>query len=185
MPLLPEPGKDKPPATPPAIATPAAPIQPEAEANTLAGVASLVEANPIPVNEELPEGAVDTTLHTPVMQSYWKPLQDKILVEPIDPETVTKSGIIIPYIAQEKQAQGVVVATGPGIWHHGVFLDMEIKPGQTVLYSKHAGHEFKLHDKQFIIIRESDVLLAKFTYEEKASLEAEPTATNEDPPTDP
>lgn len=180
MPLLPVPGKDKPPAIPP-TAQPTEPIQPEAAENTLGNVATLVEANPIPINEELPSGATETSLPKPNIQSYWKPLQDKILVEPMAPEEVTSFGLIIPFQAQERQAQGVVVATGEGVWHHGVFLDMTIKPGQTVLYSKHAGHEFKLQDKQYIIIRESDVLLAKFTYEE-SSQSAEPTAADEAAP---
>ena len=83
-----------------------------------------------------------------------KPLADRILVEPAAAETKTSSGIIIPDSAKEKPQKGKVVAVGPGTKDNPVTL----KQGMTVLYGKYSGTELKLDGKDYLIMRESDIL---------------------------
>ena len=83
-----------------------------------------------------------------------KPLADRVLVEPIEAETKTASGIIIPDTAKEKPQKGNVVSVGPGTKDNPVTL----KQGMTVLYGKYSGTELKLDGKDYLIMRESDIL---------------------------
>jgi chaperonin GroES len=83
-----------------------------------------------------------------------KPLADRVLVEPQAAEEKTKSGIIIPDSAKEKPQKGTVVAAGPGIKDE----KMEVKVGDTVLYGKYAGTELSLNGKDYLIMRQSDIL---------------------------
>ena len=83
-----------------------------------------------------------------------KPLADRVLVEPAAAETKTTSGIIIPDTAKEKPQRGTVVAVGPGTKDNPVTL----KVGDTVLYGKYAGTELKLEGKDYLMMRESDIL---------------------------
>ena len=82
------------------------------------------------------------------------PLADRVLVEPADAETTTASGIIIPDTAQEKPQKGTVVAIGSGKKDE----PMTVKAGDTVLYGKYSGTELKLEGKDFLIMREADIL---------------------------
>ena len=82
------------------------------------------------------------------------PLADRVLVEPAAAETTTASGIIIPDTAQEKPQKGSIVAVGSGKKDE----PMTVKVGDTVLYGKYSGTELKLEGKDFIIMRESDIL---------------------------
>lgn len=82
-----------------------------------------------------------------------KPLADRVVVEPSPAETKTISGIIIPDTAQEKPQRGVVVAVGNGKKDE----PMTVKVGDTILYGKYAGTEFKFEGKDFLIMRESDI----------------------------
>jgi chaperonin GroES len=87
------------------------------------------------------------------------PLGDRVLVRPKPKDATTKSGIVIPDTAKEKPQEGEVLAVGPGrVLDDGTRLEMEIKVGQSVLYSKYAGTEFKLEDDEYLIFREPDVL---------------------------
>src|ERR1051325_209712 len=87
------------------------------------------------------------------------PLADRVVVRPLDQEEVTKSGLFLPDTAKERPQEGKVVAAGPGrVLEDGKRLAMEIKVGQTVLYAKYAGTEFKLDDDELLILRETDVL---------------------------
>ena len=87
------------------------------------------------------------------------PLGDRVVVKPKQREEMTKSGILLPDTAKEKPQEGEVVAVGPGrVLDSGQRLEMELKVGQTVLYAKYAGTEFKLEDDEFLILREPDVL---------------------------
>ena len=87
------------------------------------------------------------------------PLGDRVVVKPKQREEMTKSGILLPDTAKEKPQEGEVVAVGPGrVLDSGQRLEMELKVGQTVLYVKYAGTEFKLEDDEFLILREPDVL---------------------------
>jgi len=83
-----------------------------------------------------------------------KPLADRVLIEPMQAETKTASGIIIPDTAKEKPQKGKVVAVGPGTKDEKV----TVKIGDSVLYGKYAGTELKLEGKDYLMMRESDIL---------------------------
>ena len=83
-----------------------------------------------------------------------KPLADRVLIEPLEAETKTASGIIIPDTAKEKPQKGKVVAVGKGTKDE----PMTVKVGETVLYGKYAGTELKYDGKDYLIMRESDIL---------------------------
>ena len=88
------------------------------------------------------------------MSVNFKPLADRVLVEPVQAETKTASGIIIPDTAKEKPQEGTVVAVGNGKPDER----MTVKVGDRVLYGKYAGSELKLDGKDYLIVRESDLL---------------------------
>ncbi|HBF88924.1 MAG TPA: co-chaperone GroES [Bacteroidales bacterium] len=83
-----------------------------------------------------------------------KPLADRVLIEPQVAEQVTASGIIIPDTAQEKPQRGIVIAVGSGTKDE----KMEVKVGDVVLYGKYAGTELNIDRKDYIIMRQSDIL---------------------------
>lgn len=83
-----------------------------------------------------------------------QPLSDRVLVAPQAAETKTASGIYIPDSAKEKPQQGKVVAVGKGKKDHS----MTVKVGDTVLYGKYSGTELKLEGKDYLIMREDDIL---------------------------
>ena len=84
-----------------------------------------------------------------------KTVLNKIIVEPVEAETVTKGGIIIPDTALEKPQKGTVIATGQGKSDEA----MEIKTGDTVLYGKYSGTEVVLDDKKYLVMNQADVLV--------------------------
>lgn len=84
-----------------------------------------------------------------------KTVLNKIIVEPVEAETKTASGIIIPDSAQEKPQRGIVVATGGGKHDE----PMEVKAGDTVLFGKYAGTELHIDDKKYLVMNQSDVLI--------------------------
>ena len=87
-----------------------------------------------------------------------KPLADRVVVEPMEGETM-KGGIIIPDTAKEKPQQGKVVAAGPGrVGDSGERIAPEVKKGDVVLYGKYAGTEVTVQGKDYLILRESDIL---------------------------
>jgi chaperonin GroES len=83
-----------------------------------------------------------------------KPLADRVLIEPAAAETKTSSGLYIPDTAKEKPQKGVVVAVGPGTKENPVTLSV----GDTVLYGKYAGTELQHDGKDFLIMKENDIL---------------------------
>ena len=83
-----------------------------------------------------------------------KPLADRVLIEPKEAETKTASGLYIPDTAKEKPQQGIVVAVGSGKKDE----PMELKAGDTILYGKYAGTEITVDSKEYLIMRQSDVL---------------------------
>jgi chaperonin GroES len=88
-----------------------------------------------------------------------RPLEDRLLVEPIEEESQTASGIILPETAKEKPQEGRILAAGPGrLTEDGQRLPMEVNEGDKVLFARYAGTEIKLGDKDLLIMRESDVL---------------------------
>ncbi len=88
-----------------------------------------------------------------------RPLQDRLLVQPILEKDVRKGGIIIPDSAKEKPIEGRVKAVGKGkIGDDGKPIKMEVKTGDKVLYSKYAGTEIKIDGEDYLLMREDDVL---------------------------
>ncbi len=88
-----------------------------------------------------------------------RPLQDRILVQPIREKEVRKSGIIIPDSAQEKPIEGRVKAVGAGkVGEDGKRVKLDVKVGDKVLYSKYGGTEIKIEGEDFLLMREDDVL---------------------------
>ena len=87
-----------------------------------------------------------------------KPLGDKIVVKPISAEQKLSSGIVLPDTAQEKPQQGEVLAVGSGrVLDNGTRIPMEVKVGDTVLYSKYGGTEIKIDEEELLILNERDV----------------------------
>lgn len=88
-----------------------------------------------------------------------KPLNDHLLVQRREEESVSKGGIIIPDSAKEKPAEAVVVAVGPGKRaKNGTRIEIEIKVGETILFGKYMGKEVKLNGEDYVILREDEVL---------------------------
>ena len=83
-----------------------------------------------------------------------KPLADRVLIEPKEAETKTASGLFIPDTAKEKPQQGIVIAVGNGKKDE----PMELKVGDVVLYGKYAGTELSFEGKDYLIMRQSDVV---------------------------
>lgn len=89
----------------------------------------------------------------------FKPLGSRVLIEPIEQEETTASGIILPETAKEKPQQGKVLAAGPGDRNEkGERVAMDVKVGDTILFAKYSGTEVKMDGKKLLILRESDIL---------------------------
>ena len=87
------------------------------------------------------------------------PLGDRILVKPMAQEEKTKGGIILPDSAKEKPQKGEVIAVGKGkVTDDGKVIDMEVKPGDIVLYGKYSGTEIKYDGDEFLFMKQGDVL---------------------------
>ena len=86
------------------------------------------------------------------------PLGDKVVLKAIKEEETTKSGIILTGEAKEKPQQAEVIAVGPGGIVDGEEVKMQVKVGDTVIYSKYSGTEVTLEDEDFIIVSQSDIL---------------------------
>ncbi len=88
-----------------------------------------------------------------------RPLHDRILVERLEEKEVKKGGIIIPDTAKEKPQEGKVVAVGNGkVNDDGKKVPLDVKAGDKILFGKYSGSEVKIDDKEFLIMREEDVL---------------------------
>jgi len=88
-----------------------------------------------------------------------RPLHDRIIVERLEEETMTASGIIIPDSAKEKPQEGTVIAVGKGkVTEDGKVLALDVKVGDKVLFGKYSGTEVKLDGKEFLMMREDDIL---------------------------
>jgi chaperonin GroES len=88
-----------------------------------------------------------------------KPLADRVVVKPKTREETTKGGIVLPDTAKEKPQEGVVVAAGPGrVLEDGTRVPLDVKVGDSVLYAKYAGTEYKIDNEEHLILRESDIL---------------------------
>jgi chaperonin GroES len=88
-----------------------------------------------------------------------RPLHDRLLVERMEEKEVKKGGIIIPDTAKEKPQEGKVIAAGNGkMGDDGKRVPLDVKTGDRILFGKYSGSEVKLDDKEYLILREEDVL---------------------------
>jgi chaperonin GroES len=87
-----------------------------------------------------------------------KPLEDRIVVKPSEGEETTSSGLVIPDTAKEKPVEGSVVAVGPGRFEEGNRVPLDVKTGDTVIYSKYGGTEVKVDGDEYLILSARDVL---------------------------
>lgn len=87
-----------------------------------------------------------------------KPLFDKVVIKAIETDEKTASGIVLPGAAKEKPQLARVLAVGPGGTIDGNYVKMQVKVGDTVLYSKYAGSEFKIDGEEVVIVSQSDIL---------------------------
>ena len=93
-----------------------------------------------------------------------KPLGDRLVVEPLEQDEVTASGLVLPETAKEKPQKGSVLATGPGARDdEGKRIMMDVQVGDTVLFAKYAGTEIKLESKKLLILKEADILAIVLT----------------------
>jgi chaperonin GroES len=87
-----------------------------------------------------------------------KPLEDRIVVQANEAETTTASGIVIPDTAKEKPQEGTVIAVGPGRFEDGNRVPLDVKEGDTVVYSKYGGTELKYGADEYLVLSARDVL---------------------------
>jgi chaperonin GroES len=88
-----------------------------------------------------------------------KPMGDRVVVKPKSREETTKSGLVLPDTASERPQQGTVTSVGPGrLLDTGKRIEMDVKQGDTVLFAKYSGTEFKLEDEELLILSERDIL---------------------------
>ena len=87
-----------------------------------------------------------------------KPLADRVVIQSLESEEVTKGGIVLPGTAKEKPQMAEVLAVGPGGVVDSKEVTMHVKVGDKVIYSKYAGTEVKLDGSEYIVVRQSDIL---------------------------
>jgi len=87
-----------------------------------------------------------------------KPLGDRVIVEVVEEEEVTASGIVLPDTAKEKPQRGRVLAVGAGRWEDGHRIPLDVNEGDEVIYSKYGGTEVKVDGQEYLVLRESDIL---------------------------
>lgn len=87
-----------------------------------------------------------------------QPLGDHVIVQALESEEKTKSGIVIPDSAQEKPIQGKVIAVGTGRYEDGKKIPLEVKAGEKVIYSKYGGTDVKIEGEEYLILSERDIL---------------------------
>ena len=89
----------------------------------------------------------------------FRPLHDRVLIEPTEQEERSKGGVIIPDTAKEKPVEGKVVAVGPGVRDDsGTLRPLDVKPGDRVLYGKWSGTEVKVDGEDLLILKEDEIL---------------------------
>ncbi|PSL41678.1 chaperonin GroES [Planomicrobium soli] len=88
-----------------------------------------------------------------------RPLGDRVIIELIEAEEKTSSGIVLPGSAQEKPQEGTVIAVGNGlIRENGQRTELDVQEGDRIIFSKYAGTELKYDGKEYLILRENDIL---------------------------
>ena len=103
-----------------------------------------------------------------------QPLGDRLIVEALEEEETTSSGIVLPDTAKEKPQRGRVLAVGPGPRDEdGEYITMDVAVGDEIIYSKYGGTEIRLGTDDYLILRESDVLAKVVTTGKKSSKKKE------------
>lgn len=87
-----------------------------------------------------------------------RPLFDRVVLEPLENESETKSGILLPMASQEKSQIGLVVAVGSGQNAEGKEIGMQVKEGDKVLFGKYTGTEITVDEKKYVVVRQPDIL---------------------------
>ena len=87
-----------------------------------------------------------------------KPLGDRVVIKKVEAEVTTKSGIVLTGAAKERPQEAQVVAVGPGAMSDGKRVEMEVKVGDKVLYSKYSGTEVKVEGNEYTILKQDDIL---------------------------
>ena len=87
-----------------------------------------------------------------------KPLFDRVVLKPIENESETKSGILLPMASQEKSQLGIVVAVGSGLNAEGKDIGMQVKEGDKVLFGKFSGTEITIEEQKYVVVRQPDIL---------------------------
>ena len=91
-----------------------------------------------------------------------KPLGDRVLVEPLEAEEKSAGGIFLPEAAQEAPREGKIIAVGPGrVLDNGQRIEMSVKVGDIVMYTKYGGNEVRVGDKEYLMIDEGSLLAVK------------------------
>ncbi|HAR62666.1 MAG: co-chaperone GroES [Candidatus Margulisiibacteriota bacterium] len=91
-----------------------------------------------------------------------KPLGDRVVIQPVEAEKITKGGIVLPDSAKEKPQEGKVVAVGPGrVTDEGQRIPVDVAEGDVVLYAKYGGTEVVIEGKDYIVLNERDILAKK------------------------
>ena len=97
-----------------------------------------------------------------------QPLGDRLIVEVLEEEETTASGIVLPDTAKEKPQRGKVLAVGPGKYEDGKLVPLDVKKGDEIIFSKYGGTEVKVGGEDLLILRESDILAKVATTRVKA-----------------
>lgn len=98
------------------------------------------------------------------MKTKLQPLADRVVIQPLPKEEITKGGIVLPDTAKEKPMEGKIIAVGPGsLSEDGKRVPLDVKVDDIVIYAKYAGTEIKEDGEELIILRESDILARKTT----------------------
>ena len=88
-----------------------------------------------------------------------KPLEDRVLVQPLEAETTTASGLVIPDSAKEKPQEGKVIATGPGRWDDkGNRVPLDVAEGDIVIFSKYGGTDIRVGGQDYLLLNSRDIL---------------------------
>ena len=101
-----------------------------------------------------------------------KPLGDRVIVEVLDEEETTISGIVLPDTAKEKPQRGNVLEVGPGRYEDGKLVPLDVTKGDEVIFSKYGGTEVKVGGEEYLILRESDILAKVATTKARPKVKA-------------
>ena len=119
-------------------------------------MATATEAKPV---KPVKASKSSTRAVAPTMTKKFRPLGDRVVVQPSASEEMTKSGIVIPDTAKEKPQEGTIIAAGPGrVLDDGKRESMVVKAGDKVLYGKYAGTGFKIEGEDLLIVSQKDIL---------------------------